>query len=122
MAVVPKDDALVVVDRCELPPGHCIATMSDQDARGFVDTLLTPALVDPRVYLSVSYIEEVARKLGMEYEAEGKIAGLEARVEELELELSEADKRIEAIDVMESAGFTARKRPGRKPAKPKAKA
>jgi len=58
----------------------------------------------------------------MEYEAEGKVAGLEARVEELELELAEADKRIEAIDVMESAGFTARKRPGRKPAKPKAKA
>jgi hypothetical protein len=122
MAVVPRDDSLVVVERCEMPPGHCIATMADQDPKGFVDTLLTPALVDPRVYLSVSWIEECARKLGMEYEDDRKAAALEARVEELELELAEADKRIEAIDVMESAGFTARKRPGRKPAKPKAKA
>lgn len=122
MAVVPKDDSLVVVDRCEMPPGQCLVTMSHDDPRGFVDTLLTPAVVDPRVYLSVSWIEETARKLGMVYADEAKAAALEARVEELELELAEADKRIEAIDVMESAGFTARKRPGRKPAKPKAKA
>ena len=122
MAVVPKDDSLVIVDRCEMPPGQCIATMSHDDPKGFVDTLLTPAVVDPRVYLSVSYIEEVARKLGMAYDNESKAKGLKARVEELELELAEADKRLEAIDVMESAGFTARKRPGRKPAKPKAKA
>ena len=122
MAVVPKDDSLVVVDRCEMPPGQCIATMSHDDPKGFVDTLLTPAVVDPRVYLSVSYVEEIARKLGMEYADEAKAAALEARVEQLEAELVEADKRIEAIDVMESAGFTARKRPGRKPAAKKTKA
>jgi hypothetical protein len=109
MAVVPKDDSLVVVERCEMPPGHCIATMSDSDPKGFVDTLLTPALVDPRVYLSVSYIEEAARKLGMEYADEGN----GARIEELEAELAEAERQLRAIDVMESAGFVARKKPGR---------
>lgn len=122
MAVVPRDDSLVVVERCEMPPGHCIATMADTDPKGFVDTLLTPALVDPRVYLSVSWIEECARKLGMEYASESESAALEARVEQLEAELADADKRLEAIDVMESAGFTARKKPGRKPAAKKAKA
>ena len=80
MAVVPKDDSLVIVDRCEMPPGQCIATMSHDDPKGFVDTLLTPAVVDPRVYLSVSYIEELARKLGMAYDNESKAKGLEARV------------------------------------------
>lgn len=118
MAIVPKDDSLVIVDRCEMPPGHCIATMSHDDPKGFVDTLLTPALVDPRVYLSVSYIEEMARKLGMEYPPSQEQVD---EVLELKEQLKEAERQLQAIDVMESAGFVARKKPGRPKATKKEK-
>ena len=105
-------DELRIVDGPEFPPGHCIATMRTEDRKGFVDTLLTPPVVDPRVYLSVTYIEAVARSLGMEYpEGERK----DDDVEELKRQLDEAEKALQAIDVMESAGFTARKK--RVPAK-----
>ena len=103
-------DELRIVDGPELPPGYCIATMRTEDRKGFVDTLLTPAVIDPLVYLSVSYIEEVARALGMEY-PEGKTED----VDDLKRQLEEAEKALQAIDVMESAGFTARKK--RTPAK-----
>lgn len=103
-------DELRIIDRPELPPGHCIATMRSEDPRGFIDTLLTPAVIDPRVYLSVSYIEELARALGMEY-PEGKSED----VDDLKRQLEDAEKALAAIDVMESAGFVARKK--RTPAK-----
>lgn len=103
-------DDLRIIDRPELPPGHCIATMRTEDKKGFVDTLLTPPVIDPRVYLSVSYIEDVARSLGMEY-PEGKSED----VDELKRQLEDAEKALAAIDVMESAGFTTRKK--RTPAK-----
>lgn len=103
-------DELRIVDGPELPPGHCIATLRTEDKKGFVDTLLTPAVIDPRVYLSVSYIEDVARGLGMEYPKGQR----DDDVEDLKRQLAEAEKALEAVDVMESAGFVARKKPGRK--------
>jgi hypothetical protein len=60
--------------------------MLSEDKKGFVDTLLNPAVIDPRVYLSVTYIEDVARKLGMEY-VEGPDERDE-RIKELEAELA----------------------------------
>lgn len=102
-------DDLRIVDRPELPPGHCIATMRDEDKKGFVDTLLTPPVIDPRIYLSVSYIEEVARSLGMEYP---KVEQSE-EVEDLKRQLEDAEKALQAVDVIESAGFVARKKAGR---------
>lgn len=112
--ITPVEDTITIVERPDMHPGQCIASMITEDSKGFIDTLLTPAVVDPRVYLSVSYVMDAARKLGMTMEPQAddrdeRIAELEAQVEELE-------RQLDAIDVMESAGFTARKRPGRKPA------
>ena len=104
-------DGIMVVERPAFPPGHCIASLSDVDPKGFIDTGLTPALIDPRVYISISWIESIAMKMGMSYV---ESAGGE-RVAELERELAEAEKQLQAIDVIESAGFVKRKRQGRKP-------
>ena len=120
MAVTPVEDTITVVERPDKQPGHCIASMITEDKRGFIDTLLTPAVVDPRVYLSVSYVMDAARKLGMTMEPEAD--DRDERIAELEEQVKVLERQLDAIDVMESAGFTARKRPGRKPAKPKAKA
>lgn len=118
MVKVMDTDKMMIVERCEYAPGHCMASLKDTDPKGFVDTMLSPAVMDPRVYISVSWIEEMATKLGMVYvEDAGKDS---RRIEELEEQLREADAVARAIDVMESAGFTARQKrsaPKKTPAK-----
>ena len=101
-------DKLLIVDSPAMQPGFCMATLSHEDPKGFVDTLNIPAVIDPRVYISVSWIEETARKLGMDYPPED--GGVQKRVEDLEEQLREADKQLYAIDMMESAGYVARKK------------
>jgi hypothetical protein len=100
-----------IVARPELAPGHCIATLKDEDPKGFVDTNLVPAVVDPRVYVSVSWIEECARKLGFVDGAE--LDDALARAQAAEAELDETNKYLDAIDVLESRDFRARKKTGR---------
>lgn len=118
MVKVMDTDKMLIVERCEYTPGHCMATLKHEDPKGFIDTMLSPAVMDPRVYISVSWVEEMAIKLGMVYvEDAGKDS---RRVAELEEQLREADAVANAIDVMESAGFTARQKrnaPKKTPAK-----
>lgn len=111
MTVVADTDKMLIVERPEMHPGHCMATLTSEDPKGFIDTTLVPAVIDPRVYISVSWVEETARKLGMEYPTDNNDA---VRVRELEEQLLEADRQLQAIDVMESAGFVARKKATRK--------
>lgn len=105
---ITLNDKLHIVERPEMQPGYCMATMSDRDPKGFIDTMNTPSCFDPRVYISVSWVEEAARKLGMEYPEPSTPA--EKRVVELEEQLREADAQLRAIEVIESAGFTAKKK------------
>jgi hypothetical protein len=89
-------------------------SMKSEDPDGFIDTGLTPAVVDPRVYASVSVVREWARKLGM---VDGSIVeGLERRVADLEAQLAEADNELNAIHILKARGYTPAKKPGR-PAK-----
>lgn len=118
MPVTADTDKLIIVERPEMQPGFCAATLHHEDPKGFVDTLNTPACIDPRIYISVSWVEETARKLGMEYTD----AGDARRVKELEEQLREADKALSAFEVIEAGGYV--KKPAvKKPAakKPAAK-
>lgn len=104
---ITLNDKLHIVERPEMQPGYCMASLADRDPKGFIDTMNTPSCFDPRVYISVSWVEEAARKLGMEYPKGDPAA---KRVEELEEQLREADAQLRAIEVIESAGFTAKKK------------
>jgi hypothetical protein len=48
---------------------------------------------------------------------DARIAELERELHDRDLQLREADKLVDAIDVFESAGFRARKKTGRPPSK-----
>jgi hypothetical protein len=85
-----------IVERCTHAPGYCIATMSSEDTKGFIDTGLTPACVDPRVYISVRWVEEMATKMG--WVAGELLAEEKRRVKKLERQLIEADKLIGAAE------------------------
>lgn len=53
-----------VVARPEVAPGHCIVTLAGEDPGGFIDTGLTPPVVDPRIYVSRQAVIDMARHFG----------------------------------------------------------
>lgn len=116
-----------IVERPELAPGHCIINLSSEDTGGFIDTGLTPACVDPRIYLSRQGVIDAGRAFGFPSpdEAQALSEALEAaqrRVDDLEDQLAEADRYAEAAEYTLSATFgdktKIRNKPGRKPKEP----
>jgi len=85
-----------IVERCVHAPGYCIATLCSEDPKGFIDTGLTPAVVDPRVYVSVRWIEEIAGKLG--FVAGSELEDAKREVKDLETRLREDDKLLAAAE------------------------
>lgn len=115
-----------LVDKPHLRPHRCAAVPfigQTADCR-WVDTGQSLGFDDDRVYLSEPAIVDAAKLLGHpsveEYTAVvHERDRLFARVTELEDELTEASRMVDAIDVIESADFRARKKAGR-PKKPAA--
>lgn len=105
-----------LADEAEFFPSACAVT-----GRGdgpFVDFQAHAPWVDPHVYVRQDIVREAAILLGMVEgrvldEADGEIARLKDRVAELEAEVSELGRFADAIDVLESREFRARKKPGR---------
>lgn len=87
-----------IVERPAMAPGHCIATLAAEDPRGFIDTGLTVTTVDPRVYISVSWVQQMGRELGM---VDGTFLDeAEQRIADLEADLAEADKLADASQLV----------------------
>lgn len=114
----------VRVERLDQPPHRCAFTLRDQDPEGFFvgETL---SGWDPKAAISASYARSLARELG--YVHPDDHARLLAENDQLATELAEArtelaemDAKFDAIDLLASAGFQARKKPGR-PAQSKEK-
>jgi len=115
---VSVDTDLRIIERPLLPPGRCVVSLSDEDPQGFIDTGLTLPELDPRVIVSVTWVKTTAKKLGL-VEPDGD-ASHDEMYRELNLlreENAALNKQLEAIDMLEGAGFTARKRRGRPPKK-----
>lgn len=105
---------LMIIDRPQLPPGRCIASLSDEDPQGFIDTGNTSGGLDPRVIVSVSWVKTTAKKLGLiepDGDADKDQVFRENRI--LREENQVLNRQLEAIDMLEGAGFTARKKMGR---------
>jgi hypothetical protein len=108
-----------LVDRPVLRPSHCaVFPFRAEDPDGFVDTGSELPGFDNRVYVSAAAVREMAKLLGFPSPEEhsrvlGELERLRGEVERLEGEVREYDRRFEAIDVLESADFRARRRVGR---------
>ena len=105
-----------LADEAEFFPSACAVT-----GRGdgpFVDFQAHAPWVDPHVYIRQDIVREAAVLLGMvegsELEAaRAEIARLEDKVSELDNEVRELGRFVDAVDVLESREFRARKKPGR---------
>lgn len=92
-----------VVERPGLEPGYCIATLSSEDPRGFVDTGLSPAVIDPRIYVSAQAIIDMGRLFGLPSPEEHavaleKIAELGTRVEQLEEDNINLERDVQSAE------------------------
>lgn len=103
-----------------IAPQTCAAMPHRHFSDRFIDTETDLPGIDPHIYVSETAVGEMARlfeylpKEGAEAQAEA-IEGLEAKVEELETECNRLQAQFDAIDLLGSAGYTARKKQGRPP-------
>lgn len=107
-----------IVQKATSHPGACaVSGFSDGP---FLDTGARCHNLNPHIYLNVDVLKQMARAVGMVPNsdlaaARDELAQLEARLAQCESELATANHQLDAIDVIESRDFRARKKPGRKP-------
>lgn len=104
-----------------MAPGCCIVNQSDTGP--FIDTGLTPALVDPRIYVSRQAVIDMAAHFGIPRPAEldavlSENYRLRSENDQLRRELAEADRYAEAAEYTLKASFgddtKIKHKPGRK--------
>lgn len=111
-------------ERAAIRPHHCFVFphLGANHAKGFIDTGNDLTCIDPHAYLSIEAVEQCAQFIGYPTREEhaaavDRVAVLEAELAQVRAALDEADRVIEAIDVIESRDFRARKKAGRPPRK-----
>jgi hypothetical protein len=114
-----------LVDQTPIPPQTCAVLPHRHFSERFIDTGTDLPGVDPHIYVSESAVGEMARIFGWRSPADSAatdeaIEGLEAQLAELETECNRLQAQFDAIDVLGSAGFTARRKPGPKKSEAKA--
>lgn len=109
-----------LVESAERLPHHCMVypQLGQCQREGYVDTGSTVTVMDPRVYISVCAVKDMAALIGLprveEFEAVvGERDRLARELEECRAALDSAERLVEAVDVLESRDFRARKKPGR---------
>lgn len=98
---------------CAIIPGRG----DTNEPRGFIDIDRVLPGWDPHVYVSQAGAEALAQFIGWSSgdhvkELEATISSLEEEVELLKSEIAQADKFLDAVDVLESKGFRTRRRTG----------
>lgn len=117
-----------VVPKLEFYPSHCVVfPQISHDPDGFVDTGNTLPYVEPRVGISLTACRALGEKAGMvsgdvHQKALDEVERLSDELALAHAELAETQAFQDAIDVIESKEFRARRKPGPKRPKPAAKA
>jgi sRNA-binding carbon storage regulator CsrA len=110
------------VERAEIRPSRCAVFphIGGNHRSGYFDSGSEMPGFDNHVYVSVVAAEAMALKLGWSSPEDVKTMRneyetLERECERLREENADLNREFEAIDVLASRGFVARKKPGRKP-------
>lgn len=115
-----------LVPTADIKPGRCavLPQVGGQHPEGYIDTgseMLGggDGRFDQHVYVSVVAARELAGVIGWidPSTLEVLVAEQAQRIAALDAELTEANRQLDAIDALESAGYRSRKKPGRKPAR-----
>lgn len=110
------------VEQAAIRPHHCAVFphIGSNHREGFFDTGSELPGFDNHVYVSVAAVREMARLPQVDMvageelrDALDELAQLRRRLAQLEDEVADLNRDFEAIDVLASRGFQARKKPGR---------
>lgn len=109
------------VQQAAISPHRCAVVPyigNSNTQRGFIDTGMDLPGWDPHVYVSVDAVEQMARLVGWEPRSvavrqAARVEVLEGRIAELEAELAESGRTLEAVQVLKAAGYSAQRKPGR---------
>lgn len=111
-------EAFRLVDRPPFNPGYCAVTLRSDDPEGFIDTGNDLRVAGPRIYVSIGGLRRMIRFAGI---VDPEVAELRmaldeanARVLELEHDVDEADKNMQAVDRLVRTGYSKQRKPGRK--------
>lgn len=109
------------VERPIFEPHRCTVLGKGDDPVGWVDCGNLPTVKpDPRGYVSHGGVLTAARLFGYDIpalvDARDERDQLKAELEQAQARVAELEERFSAIDVLASADFVARKKPGRKAA------
>lgn len=111
-----------IVPTADIRPHHCVVfpQLGSSHRDGYFDTGNEIVAIDPHAYVSVHAVKVLAAELGwigpdQIAEKDDRIAQLEAEVAQETARADKAEAIIQAVDVIESADFRARKKAGRKP-------
>ena len=115
-----------LVDKPTIAPAHCAAIPflgPTSETTRWIDTGSEMVGWDGRVYLSDVAVRQCMSLFGFpspgEYEqAVAERDAIRAELEALKVETRQIRRELDAIDVLESADFTRRKKPGRPPKVP----
>jgi RIO-like serine/threonine protein kinase len=112
------------VESAPIYPSRCavLPQIGANHPKGYIDTQseIVSSGKDSHVYVSVVAVEEMARKLKWHSpetvdELERTLESYKHRVAQLEDEVDGLNKDFDAIEQLQSRGYQARKKPGRKP-------
>ena len=115
------------VEQAEIRPHHCVGypQLGHHPTGGFIDTGVDSRW-DDRHYVSVAFIREVARKfpdqIGLVARDELTLAlaerdAVQKELEDVQAELAECNRELDAIHVLRGKGYQPEKRRGRPPVK-----
>ena len=107
------------VERPIFEPHRCVVLGKGDDPVGWVDCgNLATVKPDPRTYVSHGGVLTAARLFGYDIPAllttASRVDDLLRELDECKADLADANAKLDAIDVIESADFRARRKPGRK--------
>lgn len=108
------------VETCAVRPNRCAAIpfVGGNDELGYIDTGSELDGFDNHVYVSVRAVHEMAALIGLPTVAQFREVvdsniHFSERLDEVTKERDDLQSRFEAIDMLASAGFVERKKPGR---------
>jgi hypothetical protein len=107
------------VERPIFEPHRCMVLGKGDDPVGWVDCGNVPSVKpDPRAYVSHGGVLTAARLFGYDIpallEQARDLGVVRAELEQAQAEVAHLQEQFDAIDVLASEGFRARKKPGRK--------
>lgn len=110
------------VERAVARPNRCVVfpQLGSEHPKGYIDSGNELTCIDPHAYVSVEAVEQMGQLIGIPTKAEWTLAlaereEMQRTIEELQAELAECNRELDAISTLRARGYQPERRRGRPP-------